>query len=102
MSFAIVFPGQGSQSVGMMAAYGEAAVLRINSVVAIKYAVRAGIGIGMIPDYMSENDTDLVPVLPDMEAPRLPILFAYPEELKSSKKVQLLRDFLVSKARGWK
>ena len=28
MSFAIVFPGQGSQSVGMMAAYGEAAVLR--------------------------------------------------------------------------
>lgn len=28
MSFAIVFPGQGSQSVGMMAAYGEAAVVR--------------------------------------------------------------------------
>jgi len=78
------------------------AVLRVNSVVAIKYAVRAGIGIGMIPDYMSENDTDLVPVLPDMEAPKLPILFAYPEELRNSKKVQLLRDFLVSKTRGWK
>ncbi|MER2506647.1 MAG: ACP S-malonyltransferase [Azonexus sp.] len=28
MSFAIVFPGQGSQSVGMMAAYGGAAVVR--------------------------------------------------------------------------
>ena len=28
MSFAFVFPGQGSQSVGMMAAYGEAAVVR--------------------------------------------------------------------------
>lgn len=28
MSFAIVFPGQGSQSVGMMAAYGDAAVVR--------------------------------------------------------------------------
>jgi hypothetical protein len=25
------------------------------------------------------------------------LVFAYPEELKSSKKVQLLRDFLVSK-----
>lgn len=78
------------------------AALRINSVVAIKYAIRAGIGIGMIPDYMSENDTDLVPILPDIEAPRLPILFVYPEELKSSKKVQLLRDFLVSKTRVWK
>jgi [acyl-carrier-protein] S-malonyltransferase len=28
MPFAIVFPGQGSQSVGMMAAYGDAAVVR--------------------------------------------------------------------------
>ncbi len=28
MSFAIVFPGQGSQRVGMMAAYGDAAVVR--------------------------------------------------------------------------
>ena len=28
MSFAIVFPGQGSQSVGMMAAYGDTAVVR--------------------------------------------------------------------------
>lgn len=28
MSFAIVFPGQGSQSVGMMAAYGDSAIVR--------------------------------------------------------------------------
>ena len=28
MSFAFVFPGQGSQSVGMMTAYGDAAVVR--------------------------------------------------------------------------
>src|SRR5574343_1847315 len=28
MSFALVFPGQGSQSVGMMAAYGDSAVVR--------------------------------------------------------------------------
>lgn len=76
--------------------------LRVNSVVAIKYAIRAGIGIGMIPDYMTESDSDLVPVLPEVEPPTLPILFVYPEELKSSKKVQLLRDFLVSQARQWK
>jgi len=78
----------------------RSSVLRVNSVVAIKYAIRAGIGIGMIPEYMIENDSDLVPILPDIEAPKLPILFAFPEELKNSKKVQLFRDFLVSKTRG--
>lgn len=78
------------------------AAVKINSVVAIKYAIRAGIGIGMIPDYMTDADGDLVPVLPEVEPPVLPLIFAYPEELRSSKKVQLLRDFLVSKAREWK
>ena len=78
------------------------AVLKINSVVAIKYAIRAGLGIGMIPDYMTEADADLVPVLTESQQPTLPILFVYPEELKTSKKVQLLRDFLVSKSKQWK
>ena len=29
----------------------------------------------------------------------MPIIFVYPEELKTAKKVQVFRDFLVSKAR---
>jgi len=77
-------------------------VFRANSVMALRYAIRAGIGIGMIPDYMTDEEADLVPVLTEMDLPTLPILFAYPEELKSSKKVQVLRDFLVAKARQWK
>ena len=64
--------------------------------------IGAGIGIGMIPDYMTEADSDLVPVLPEIEQPTLPLIFAYPEELRNSKKVQLPRDFLVSQARDWK
>lgn len=76
--------------------------LRANSVLALKYAVRAGIGIGMIPDYMTEEESDVVSVLNDIVMPTLPILFVYPEELKTSKKVQVLRDFLVSQARQWK
>lgn len=76
--------------------------LSANSVVALKYAVRAGIGIGMVPDYMVEEETDLVTVLNEIDPPTLPFLFVYPEELKTSKKVQVLRDFLVSKARHLK
>ncbi len=81
------------------------AVFKTNSVVAIKHAVMAGIGIGMVPDYLiSAQDSDLVPVLTkcEMEQPSLPVLFVYPEELKTSKKVQVLRDFLVAKGRQWR
>ncbi|MFN3868109.1 MAG: LysR family transcriptional regulator [Hyphomicrobiaceae bacterium] len=77
-------------------------VLRANSIVALKYAVQAGLGVGMIPDYMVEDETDLVPLLTEIDPPTLPFLFVYPEELKTSKKVQVLRDFLISKARNLK
>lgn len=77
-------------------------VFKANSVIALKYAVRAGIGIGMIPDYMTVEETELVSVLEEAAQPTLPILFVYPEELKASKKVQVLREFLVTQARQWK
>lgn len=80
----------------------RAPAFRVNSVVAMKFAIRAGIGIGILPDYLTEGETDLVPVLTAIDTPSLPILYVYPEELKGSKKVQVLRDFLVSKARHWK
>ena len=73
-----------------------------NSVLAMKYAIRSGIGIGLIPDYLTEERTDLVPVLGEVELPTMPIMFVYPEELKTAKKVQVFRDFLVSKARSQK
>jgi DNA-binding transcriptional LysR family regulator len=73
-----------------------------NSVIAMKYAIRAGVGIGLIPDYLTEEETELVPVLRDVELPTIQIFFVYPEELRSAKKVQVFRDFLVATARQWK
>jgi len=78
------------------------AALRATSLIALKYAVQAGIGIGMIPDYMTEAETDLVPLLVEHSPPPLPMLFVYPEELKTSKKVQVLRDYLISQSRQFK
>ena len=72
-----------------------------NSVIAMKYAIRTGIGIGLIPDYLTNEETELVPVLRDVELPNMQIFFVYPEELKTSKKVQVFRDFMVAKARQW-
>jgi DNA-binding transcriptional LysR family regulator len=73
-----------------------------NSVIAMKYAIRAGIGIGLIPDYLIEEDAELVPVLREADLPTVQIYFVLPEELKTAKKVQVFRDFLVAKARQWK
>jgi DNA-binding transcriptional LysR family regulator len=73
-----------------------------NSVIAMKYAIRSGVGLGLIPDYLTEEETELVPVLRDAELPNMQIFFVYPEELKTAKKVQVFRDFLVTKARQWK
>lgn len=73
-----------------------------NSVLAIKYAIRAGLGVGMLPDYMTNEESDLVPVLREMTLPTMQIYFCYPEELKTAKKVQVFRDFMVAKSRQWK
>lgn len=73
-----------------------------NSVIAMKYAIRAGIGIGLIPDYLTGDESELVPVLQEVQLPTIPVYFVFPEELKTAKKVQVFRDFLVAKARQWK
>jgi DNA-binding transcriptional LysR family regulator len=77
-------------------------VMRTSTVLALKYAIRAGIGVGLVPDYLTAEETDLVPVLREIALPKLPIYFVYPEELKTAKKVQVFRDFLVTKGRQWK
>jgi DNA-binding transcriptional LysR family regulator len=73
-----------------------------NNVLAMKYAIRSGLGVGLIPDYLTDEGADLVPVLREVELPNMQIYFCYPEELKTAKKVQVFRDFLVTKARQWK
>lgn len=75
---------------------------RASTVLAVKYGIRSGIGVGLIPDYLTEEEKDLVPVLRDIEFARLPVYFVYPEELRTAKKVQVFRDFVVAKARQWK
>jgi DNA-binding transcriptional LysR family regulator len=73
-----------------------------NSILAMKYAILAGIGVGLIPDYLTEEESEMVPVLREADLPSIQIYFVYPEELKTAKKVQVFRDFMVSKARQWK
>lgn len=77
-------------------------VLEVNSIFGLKHAARQGIGLAVIPDYLVQEDSDLVAVLDDIELPEFQCYFVVPEELRKSKRVTVFRDFIVDKARQWK
>ena len=58
--------------------------------------IRAGIGVGTVPDYLVQDQTGLVSILPEVKKPTIDMYFVYPEELRNSKRVSVFRDFLVN------
>jgi DNA-binding transcriptional LysR family regulator len=76
-------------------------LLIINNVLGVLRACQEGFGIAMLPDYLIE-DSGLVQLFDEADAIQLDAFFLYPEELKSVARVQVFRDFLVSKAQRWR
>jgi len=72
------------------------AAVEVNSLPAMLQAVRSGLGLAALPDYMQGELADLVQVLPDLKPPKIEAYFVYPEEMRNSKRVSVFRDFLVS------
>ncbi|BCI67986.1 LysR family transcriptional regulator [Acetobacter aceti] len=81
---------------GMPEGARRTARLEVNSMVAMADAISAGLGIGSVPDYAVAEYPDLIKVLPNVEPPKVEAFFVYPEELRSSKRVAVFRDFLTS------
>ncbi|MPZ38990.1 MAG: LysR family transcriptional regulator [Rhizobiales bacterium] len=76
--------------------------LTINNVLGVLRACQRGIGIAMLPDYLLEESSGLVQLFGDTSSSlAYDAYFVYPEELKSVARVQVFRDFLVSKAQRW-
>ena len=73
------------------------ALLEVNNAHAVMLAIRSGLGIGAIPDFMAPETQDLVRVLPDLKSPKIDVFFVYPEELRNSKRVAVFRDFLLAR-----
>lgn len=76
--------------------------LRVNSVYGIYRAVRGGLGIAALPYYLSEEATDLIEILPELTGPSFDVFYVYPEELRHSKRIAVLRDFLVQEANDYR
>ena len=68
--------------------------LTVNNYFGVLQGVLNHLGIGLLPDYITEDFPDLVRVLPDVESGEVPVFLAYPEELRHSKRVAAFRDFV--------
>ncbi|QDH14266.1 LysR family transcriptional regulator [Formicincola oecophyllae] len=70
--------------------------LIVNNVAAMTSAVASGNGIGTLPLYAVEHRDNLVRILPELECPQVDAYFVYPEELRTSKRISVFRDFLLA------
>ncbi|MGI4951710.1 MAG: LysR family transcriptional regulator [Janthinobacterium lividum] len=82
---------------GRRAGSPRRALLEVNSMHAMAMAIRSGLGIGVLPDWMTVELDGLTRLLPEMKAPKVDVFFVYPEELRNSKRVAVFRDFLLAR-----
>ncbi len=73
------------------------AALRLNSIYGIFRAVQSGLGIGALPNYMSQEVANLIVLLPNIQGPEVTAYFCYPEEMRNSARITAFRDFLYDK-----
>ena len=71
--------------------------LTVNNTYGMLRAVKSGLGIAALPDFVAGEQTDLVRVLPELTGPPNEAYFVYPEELRTSKRISVFRDFLLRK-----
>ncbi|MCC5965907.1 MAG: LysR family transcriptional regulator [Natronohydrobacter sp.] len=67
----------------------------VNNYFGVLQAVLNHLGIGVLPDYVSEDFPDLVHVLPEVASGDIPVFLAYPEELRHSRRISAFREFVV-------
>ena len=86
-------PDASSQVLALQKA-GANTILTVNNYFGVLQAVLANLGIGVLPDYMTQDFPDLQRVLPDVESSEIPVFLAYPEELRQSQRISAFRDFV--------
>jgi DNA-binding transcriptional LysR family regulator len=64
-------------------------------------AVRAGLGIGVLMVPLARRLPDLMPVLPDLPMPVLPVWLTAHRELRSSRRLKTVFDFLAVALKDW-
>jgi DNA-binding transcriptional LysR family regulator len=72
----------------------EAFALRSDDLIVQWQAVRAGLGLGFLADYMVRADPGVQRVLPAMQLPELPMWLTVHREIRTSPRIRAVFDFL--------
>lgn len=67
---------------------------RTDDLIASWEAVRAGLGVGFMADYLIRTDSAVVPLLPMLKIPPLPVWLAVHREIRTSRRIRAVYDFL--------
>jgi DNA-binding transcriptional LysR family regulator len=84
----------GQRWIAPFLARNDFSLLFLNNYYGIFRAVRNGLGVGTLPDYLAKDFPELVQVLPELQSDIVPIYIAYPQELKTSKRVTAFKEFI--------
>ena len=84
----------GAMLVAELMSHDIPSTLTVNNYFGVLQGVLNHLGIGVLPDYITEDFPHLVRVLPETESSDVPVFLAYPEELRHSKRVSAFRDFV--------
>ena len=72
----------------------EQFAVRTDDLMAYWAAVRAGLGIGFVAAFLLRDDPDVVPVLPEMPLPAVPVWLVVHREIRTSRRIRTVFDFL--------
>ncbi len=72
----------------------EQFAFRTDDLMAYWAAVRAGLGIGFVAAYLLREDADVLPVLPELPLPKAPVWLVVHREIRSSRRMRAVVDFL--------
>lgn len=86
--------GAGATLVQHLLTHDVPSMFTVNNYFGVLQGVLNNLGIGVLPDYVTDDFPDLVRVLPDLESSEVPVFLAYPEELRQSKRIAAFRDFV--------
>ncbi len=85
-----------SRIVHMLMAEEVRSLLTVNNYFGVLQGVLNDLGIGVLPNYVTEDFPHLVSVLPEVLSGAVPVFLAYPEELRQSKRIAAFRDFVLA------
>ncbi|MFM2355383.1 MAG: hypothetical protein RLZZ528_1119 [Pseudomonadota bacterium] len=92
----------GAMLVQSLLSYDVSSTLTVNNYFGVLQGVIADLGIGVLPDYLTEDFPNLVRVLPDVESAEVPVFLAYPEELRQSKRIAAFREFVTEEIMAYR